>query len=129
MKKVQHMKTLLYYLFLLIAIALITGFIVSQNSGDTMSMTKTMALSLSGLLALYTVAMSFVGEGQVADEREQAHRYIANRAGLVASTTVLALGIIFQLFITHRIDYWLLTGLITINLTKIVSLIWLNYKK
>lgn len=123
------MKIILYYLFLLIAIALITGFIVSQNSGDTMSMSKSMALSLSGLLALYTVAISLVGEGKSEDERDQAHRYIANRAGLIAGTTVLALGIIFQLFITHRIDYWLLTGLITINLTKIVSLIWLNYKQ
>ena len=94
-----------------------------------MSMSKSMALSLSGLLALYTVAMSLVGEGNLNDEREQQHRYIANRAGLIAGTTVLALGIIFQLFITHHIDYWLLTGLITINLTKIVSLIWLNYKK
>lgn len=123
------MKIILYYLFLLIGIALITGFIASQNSGDTMSMSKSMALSLSGLLALYTVAMSLVGEGSLTDERDQAHRYIANRAGLVVGTTVLALGIIFQLFITHRIDYWLLTGLITINLTKIVSLIWLNYKQ
>lgn len=123
------MKIILYYLFLLVAIALIAGFILSQSTAGTMSMSMTQALSLSGLLALYTVAMSLVGEGKLEDERDQQHRYIANRAGLIAGTTILALGVIFQLFVTHTIDYWLLTGLIVINLTKIISLIWLNYKK
>lgn len=123
------MKIILYYLFLLIGIALITGFVISQSAGGTMHMSMTQAASLAGLLALYTIAMSLVGEGKLEDEREQQHRYIANRAGLIAGTAILALGVIWQLFITHSIDYWLLTGLIVINLTKIVSLIWLNYKK
>lgn len=127
----QHttMRVILYYLFLLIGIALITGFVISQSTDGTMSMSMTQALSLAGLLALYTVAMSLVGEGKLEDEREQQHRYIANRAGLIAGTTLLAVALMFQLFITHHIDYWLLTGLIVINLTKIISLIWLNYKK
>ena len=123
------MKIILYYLFLLIGIALITGFVMSQSTDGTTSMSMTEALSLCGLLALYTIALSVVGEGKVADEREQQHRYIANRAGLIAGTTLLALALIFQLFVTHKVDYWLLTGLIVINLTKIISLIWLNYKK
>jgi hypothetical protein len=123
------MKIILYYLLLLVSIALITGFIISQNSGGAMSMSMTQAASLSGVLALYIVAMSFVGEGKLEDERAGTHRHIANRAGLLAGTVIMALGIMTQLFISHKIDYWLLTGLIVINLTKIVSLIWLNYKK
>lgn len=123
------MKVILYYLFLLIGIALITGFVISQSSDGTMSMSMTQVLSLAGLLALYTIILSVVGEGKLEDEREQQHRYIANRAGLIAGTALLTIALIFQLFVTHRIDYWLLTGLIVINLTKIVGLIWLNYKK
>lgn len=120
------MKTLLYYLFLLIAIALIAGFGISSNGG---SMSMPQMLGVSAALVLYTVAMSFVGEGKTIDEREQAHRYIANRSALIAGTVVASLGLIFQMFISHHLDYWLLVSLIAINLTKIVSLIYLNYKK
>lgn len=123
------MKIILYYLFLLIGIALITGFIISESTGGVMGMSMTQTISLCGLLALYTVSLSLVGEGKLEDEREQQHRYLANRAGLIAGTALLAVALMFQLFVTHRVDYWLLTGLIVINLTKIVSLIWLNYKK
>lgn len=120
------MKTLLYYLFLLIAIALIAGFAISEN-GNSMSMPQT--LGISAALILYTTALSLVGEGKAADEREQQHRYIANRAALIGGTVIASVGLIFQMFIFHEIDYWLLVSLIVINLTKIVSLIWLNYKR
>ncbi|MBP9686817.1 MAG: hypothetical protein KBD66_03380 [Candidatus Doudnabacteria bacterium] len=119
------MKTLIYYLLLLVAIALVTGFILSGAS--TMAMPQ--IIGISGALVLYTVALSFVGEGTPEDERALTHRHLANRAGLIAGTVVLCLGILFQLFTRHTVDYWLMTGLISINLTKIISLIWLNYKK
>jgi hypothetical protein len=86
-------------------------------------------LSVCGALVVYTVALSFVGEGKVEDERELTHRHIANRMGLVVGTSILAVGVMTQLFIAHKVDYWLLAGLIAINLTKITSLIYLNYKK
>ncbi len=121
------MKKIIYYLVLLIFIALIAGFLLSRQGTDAMSMKQ--MLSVSALLAVYVVAMSVVGEGKTADEREQSHRYISNRAGLIAGTIILSLGIIYQMFFSHRLDYWLLGGLIVINLTKIVSLIYLDYKK
>ncbi len=119
------MKSLIYYLLLLVAIALITGFMLSGAG----SMAMPQIIGISGALVLYAIALSFVGEGTPEDERELAHRHTANRAGLIAGTVVLCLGTLFQLFTRHTIDYWLLTGLITINLTKIISLIYLNYKK
>lgn len=120
------MKIIIYYLLLLIAIALITGFSVSGNA-NAMSMQQ--AFSLSAALVLYTVALSLVGEGKAVDERETAHRYIANRSALIAGTIIMSLGIMSQLFFTHKLDYWLLIGLVGINLTKIISLIYLNYKR
>jgi putative flippase GtrA len=72
--------------------------------------------------------MSLVGEGKMADERESLHRYYSNRAALVGGTVLLSIGVLYQLF-THHLDYWLLAGLIVINLVKIVSLIYLDYKK
>ncbi len=121
------MKLLLYYLSLLIFVALITGFLLSQNGGAAMQ-TQQM-LGVSAALILYTVALSLVGEGHSQDERELLHKYMANRAAMIAGTVVFAIGIMYQLFISHHIDYWLLVGLITINLTKIVTIMFLNYRR
>ena len=92
-------------------------------------MAMSQMLGVSAALVLYTVAMSLVGEGTVTDERDTHHRYVSNRAAMIAGTIVFSLGIIYQLFISHNLDYWLLVGLIMMNLTKIVSLIYLGYKK
>lgn len=120
------MKLILYYLSLLVFIAIVTGFSLSQNGG---SMAMSQMLGVSAALVLYTVAMSLVGEGPATDERETHHRYVSNRAAMIAGTVVFSIGIIYQLFISHNLDYWLLVGLIAMNLTKIVSLIYLGYKK
>lgn len=121
------MKIILYYLFLLIFIAIVTGFLISGQGDRAMSMTQ--MLGVSALLVLYTVAMSLVGEGKTEDEREVLHRHLATRAALVGGTIILVVGVMYQMFISHALDYWLLIALIVVNLTKIVSLIYLNYKK
>jgi hypothetical protein len=119
------MKTIIYYLLLLVFIALIAGSMV-MGRADTMGMNQ--MLGLSAALILYTVGMSFVGEGQHQDERELLHKNLANRAGLIAGTIVFSVAILYQLFVTHKVDYWLLIGLVVINLTKIISLIYLENK-
>jgi len=116
------MKKIIYYLVLLVFIALLTGFLVQAhpNSG---AMSTSQMISVSVLLGIYVVAMSLVGEGKAADERETFHRYFSNRSALIAGTIVLSAGILYQLF-THRLDYWLLAGLIAINLVKIAGLLY-----
>ena len=118
------MKIVVYYVILLVLIALITGFLLQANS-DSISMEQ--MISVSVLLGIYVVAMSLVGEGKLADERELQHRYTSNRLALVAGTLVLSVGVLVQLF-AHALDYWLLVALIAINLIKIVSLIYSNYR-
>jgi hypothetical protein len=119
------MKTIIYYLLLLVFIALLAGYLIMGNPG---SMGMQQMLGISAALVLYVIAISLVGEGAVIDEREKSHRYSANRAGLIAGTIIISIGILYQLF-THQLDYWLLVGLITINLTKIISLIYLDKAK
>ena len=120
------MKITFYYILLFIGVVLIASYGVFDTH-DSMSMTQ--VLSLCGFLALYTLALSLVGEGKAADERAETHRYLSNRTALVVSTVVISLGIIVQLFVTHQLDFWLLGSLIVLNLSKIISLIYLNYKK
>ncbi len=86
-------------------------------------------LGVSAFLGLYTIAMSLVGETGLTDERDILHRNLSNRAGLIAGLVILSFGTLYQMFISHMVDYWLLSGLIIINLTKIISLIYLQSKK
>lgn len=120
------MKKIIYYLVLLIFIALLSGFLI-QARPETNAMSMSQKISVSVLLGIYVVAMSLVGEGKSADERETFHRYISNRSALIAGTVVLSVGVLYQLF-THHIDYWLLAGLVAINLVKIVGLLYSENK-
>lgn len=120
------MKTIIYYLLLLIFIALLSGFLIFSS---TSSMSMPQMLGVGAFLVLYTVAMSLVGETAILDERDVLHRNLSNRAGLIAGLCVLSIGTLYQMFISHMTDYWLLGGLIIINLTKIISLIYLRNKK
>lgn len=119
------MKIIVYYLVLLVLIALITGFLLQGDSG---SMSMEQMISVSLFLGMYVVAMSLIGEGRPADERDLQHRYTSNRLALIAGTIVLSAGVLVQLF-NHSLDYWLLAGLIAINLVKIGSLIYSNYRQ
>lgn len=120
------MKLIFYYLSLLLFIAIITGFFISQN-GDSMAMNQ--MIGVSAALVIYVVAMSLVGEGTATDERDLNHRFISNRIAQIVGTSIISIGILYQLFISHSLDYWLLIALMGINLTKIISLIYLNYRK
>lgn len=120
------MKVIIYYLLLLVFVGLVGGYLLS---GQPSSMGMTQMIGVSAALALYTIAMSLVGEGPAADERDVLHRHLANRAGLATGTVIFSVGLIYQVFFSGHLDWWLLAGLILINLTKLISLIYLNYKK
>jgi dipeptide/tripeptide permease len=122
------MKIIYYYISLLVFIAMLTGFVISQSQA-TDSMGMGTMLGISAALIVYVVAMSLVGEGPQADERELLHRRVANRVAMITGTVILSIGVLYQLFITHHLDYWLLIALVGINLSKIISLIYLNHKK
>lgn len=119
------MKTIIYYLLLLVFIALVTGALIL---GTPNAMGMRQMIGVSAALVLYSIAMSFVGEGKNQDERAVLHKNLSNRAGLIAGSVVFSLAILYQLFFKHSVDYWLLIGLIVINLTKIISLIYLENK-
>lgn len=120
------MKTVYYYLALLILICLIAYQLTLGQIANGMSMPA--MVSVSALLVGYVVAMSLLGEWRASDERELQHRYYANRAALIAGTALLSIGVLYQLF-THQLDYWLLIAVILINVVKIVSLLYLHYRK
>ena len=120
------MRVILYYLSLLVFIVLFSAFLVTGQTGD-MSMPQ--MVSVCVVLVIYTVIISVVGEGRSLDEREVLHRNLANRVGLIVGTVVLSVGVIYQLFVNHHLDYWMLLGLAVINFAKLITLIFLHHKK
>ena len=120
------MKLIIYYISLLLLIVIITWFSFAEHGG---AMTMPSMIGVCAALVIYTVIISLIGEGAIADEREMQHRYFSNRIGLITGTAVLAIGVIYQLFISHDLDYWLLIALIGMNATKIITLIYAHYKK
>lgn len=119
------MKIIRYYLALLLFIVIFSIFLWYQNLN---TMTMSMMVISCFLLAIYVITLSLVGEGKQVDERENHHRYIANRGALLAGTSIISLGILYQLF-NHQLDYWLLASLVVINIVKISSFLYLEYKK
>ncbi|PIR97675.1 MAG: hypothetical protein COT91_00120 [Candidatus Doudnabacteria bacterium CG10_big_fil_rev_8_21_14_0_10_41_10] len=120
------MKVILYYLLSLVFIVLFSVFLVTGKA-EAMAMPQMVGVCV--VLVLYTIIISLVGEGRSLDEREVSHRNLSNRVGLIAGTVVLSVGIIYQLFINHHLDYWMLLGLAVINFAKLITLIFLHHKK
>ena len=122
------MKLILYYISLIVFLALITGFLISQNRNfDTMG--APVMFGIVAVLVAYTLAMSLVGEGSKENEQDIQNRNFTNRISLIVGTSILSIGVICQFLINHYLDYWLLGALLAINLSKIISLIYLNNKK
>jgi len=109
-----------------VLIALISGYLLFKPM-DNMSMPA--IISICTFLVLYSVLISLAGEIKSEDEREVLHRNLSNRMATVAATLFISGGLIYQIFITHLIDWWLLATIIVINITKITSLIYFHYKK
>lgn len=119
------MKIIRYYSALLIFLFLLCWFLYSENV-ETMDMPKMIMTCIA--LAGYVILLSLIGEGKQIDEREGYHRSLANRGALIVGTSILSIGIIYQLF-HHQLDYWLLSALIGMNVVKIVMLLYLENKK
>lgn len=121
-----RLKILVYYMLLLVLIGLIAVYLFFRPM-DAMSMPT--LISICTLLVLYSVFISLAGETKCEDEREVLHRNLSNRMATITSTLFISSGLIYQIFVTHHIDWWLLATIITINITKITGLIYFYYKK
>ncbi len=123
------MKLIIYYLSLLVFLAMVTGYLISQASTAATPMSMGTMVGISAALVIYVVGMSLIGEGPKEDERETMHRQLANRVALIVGSSLLSIGVLYQLFISHQLNYLALIVLMVINLSKIISLIYFNYKK
>lgn len=71
------------------------------------------------LFVLYAVAL---WNEKIEDEREYTHRAFAGRVAYLSGATVLVLGILYQAFIVHTVDPWLVLALSVMVVAKFFGL-------
>ena len=79
-------------------------------------------IMLAGVVVLFSLYVSFVAKESPKDEREQLHRFIANRASSLLGTGILVFGIVYQGLTMSHIDPWLLIVLGAMVIVKVYSL-------
>lgn len=77
---------------------------------------------LAGTVVLFALYVYFILKESPQDEREQLHRFMANRSAYLFGSAILVLGIVYQGSMGH-LDPWLLLVLGTMVIAKILSLI------
>ena len=80
---------------------------------------STVMLLLIGLILTYFIFLGFIWKEYHGDEREYVHRLHAGRISFFTGSMILIIGIILQ-SLKHDIDPWLIAGLGTMILTKII---------
>ncbi len=84
----------------------------------------TMTISL---IVLFLIFIGFVWQEKAQDEREQLHRFIANRFAYITGTSLLVLGIVIQ-STRHIVDIWLVATLIAMIIAKLAGVIYSRLK-
>jgi len=111
----------------LIPIILIVSLILLANPYMFWMPTTLHMMVLVVLIVCFVIFGSFIWKEKVADERENLHRFVVGRYAFLAVTSVLLLGIIIQT-INHTLDIWLVAGLVTGILTKVIGSLYTQRK-
>lgn len=118
---------ILLYAGALFVLGTLTAWHLSVNSSAGMNMTY--AMLVCSILVASSIGLSVVGEVYNTDERYITHRNLSNRYALLVGLVFISSGLIYQILSHKALDPWLLFSIVAINSTKLLSLIYLNYKK
>lgn len=80
------------------------------------------------LLILFSAFAVYVWEERSSDEREQLHKLLAGHVAFLLGSSVLLIGVFLQA-LHGSIDIWLVGGLATMIVTKLVGMIWARRTK
>lgn len=81
-------------------------------------------IMLGGVLVLFFLYVGLTIKERPQDEREQLHRFFANRAAAFYGSIVLVAGIIYQGLSGYEIDPWLGSALGIMVIAKLLSLLY-----
>lgn len=101
-----------------LVLAVLLVFLVNPLDLFMPSMMQMLAVALAGLLFL--VFAGFVWREQVADEREELHRFLAARFAYLVGAGILMLAVLVQ-SLAHILDPWLIVALIGMLIAKVAG--------
>jgi hypothetical protein len=114
---------------LLIFLLLVISLIWVYPKVASAFMTNILVPCITTLIAFTVIGFSLLLFKEYAvDEREELHRFIASRAGYLAGSLILIVGIVWQSF-NEQFDPWLVFTLVTMVFVKIASRVHSQYSK
>lgn len=112
---------------IIISIILVGLLVLLFNPTHLLMPTSVQMMLVVFLVVLFLAFFSFIWREKTSDERESLHRNLAGRFAYLTGTGVLVLGVIIQ-SLNHEIDIWLVIALITIVLSKVIGLLYSQFK-
>jgi len=76
------------------------------------------------ILVLFIVFCAYIWKEQARDEREQAHILYAGRFAFFVGSGILVAGTLFEYFIHHNVNKWIVFALASMILTKTLGRLW-----
>ncbi len=119
------MKFFYEVLVSVVLIVLVTLFLDPFMLWMPASMVQLMLVAVIVLFALFSV---FVWRENAGDEREQFHKMMADRIGYLAGASLLVAGIVYQTFVDHAVDSWLISSLVLMVIAKLIALCYGRFK-
>jgi len=114
MNSIKNKEIILAILVILFAICVTDPFMFFMPSPVQMAV-------LVGLLVLFVAFSVFFWKESPQDEREELHRLKSGKAGFFVGSTILIVGIIYQV-LNHELNSWLVGALVGMVAAKALSL-------
>jgi hypothetical protein len=113
---------------ILFVILLITSFFFLINPFGII-MTNDLEMLVLGVMSLIVVAiLVFMWKEDPVDEREEIHLLVAGRVSFFSTASILLVVLIVQT-LQHNVDEWIPIILFVLLSSKILSVVYLKYKK
>ncbi len=119
----MNKDTLLLLLERLVAIVLIIMLILLANPFMFWMPSMMLLAALTVIAVLFCVWAGFVLTERASDEREEAHRSLASRAGFFAGAALLTIALLIQ-GLAHHIDPWIPAALALMVAAKVLTRIY-----
>jgi hypothetical protein len=114
MKKQNLIEIIIGTILIILVLAFLDPFMVLMPNALIMMV---MLLLVIG----FSVFSVYIWREQAKDEREELHRLAAGRYAWLVGSGIIILGILYQGFIEHQVDHWLIYALVGMITTKLVT--------
>lgn len=90
-------------------------------------MSDMMYIGVHGIaIALFIMFAIIIWRSKPTDEREAQHRATSSDIAFTVGGALLAIAMIYQIYVDMKIDVWLMTTLAGMVIARVIGRLWLN---